>query len=44
MAPDDIALSLADWLIAEFDIGADRYTIAYSIMAWDEQQESEVTA
>lgn len=39
MGPSDIALSLADWLKAEFDIDADRYTVAYAIEAWDAAQE-----
>ncbi len=40
MGPTEEALSLADFLIAEFNLAVDRYVFAYAIMGWIEREDT----
>jgi hypothetical protein len=39
MGPTKESLELADWIIDEYHLTIDRYDLAYTIMAWEQEQE-----
>ena len=39
MGPTEESLELADKIIAEYGLAVDRYNLAYTIMAWEEENE-----